>query len=494
VTQQRRRLVCAPNPRVLTGGGNVWLFGPGPSDGCALEGDSAELVLAVLERAREPIDEQRLVSEIVTAAGADLSQRQAIDQAVALLVRVGALVHAGDAGDAAPEARAARVTGRVLLAVTGAVGSAHAPHLVQLLLRAGHEVRVAMTRAARRFVSRRALEAMTHRRVDGGLWEGSPSRPAPHVELAGWADVVVVCPCTATTLSRMAAGDCSELVSAVATTTRAPVLLVPSMNTGMLDAPTVARNLQSLREAGFFVAHPGTGHEVAEAPVERVPRRGVGAAFADVVRYAELLLERASAAGPRLPSRAEWNVEHERLPASSDDGPVDPDIVAALQQHAPAPSRVLDAGTGAGHVARAAALQGHTVVATDFSETAIRRAQAVDPGAPVTWLVDDATQSAVHAVFDICIDRGCFGCTPLSRRSRYLEQVARWLRPGGVWLLKVHQTPATLRAYAFDVEEIREMTAPWFELVAANPSLMRFGLAGERPSWTFELRRASSKR
>jgi SAM-dependent methyltransferase len=484
VTQQQRHLVCAPNPRVVTGGGNVWLFGPAPNDGCALDGDSAQLVLAVLEHAREPIEQEALVAAVARTAGADLSQRHAIDQAVSLLVRMGALVQAVDA----PEAHAARVSGRVVHAVCGAVGSAHSPQLVQLLLRAGHEVRVAMTRSARRFVARRVLEALTHRRVETNMWEGSPASPAPHVELARWADVVVVCLCTATTLSRLAAADCSELVSAVATTTRAPVLVVPSMNAGMLEAPTVERNLESLHAAWFFVAHPGVGQEVADAPPERVLRRSVAASFADVVRYTEFLLERAAAGEPRLPTRADWNLEHERLPDSCSDAPLDPDIAAALERHAPSPSRVLDVGTGSGHVARGAALRGHTVVATDFSETAIRRAQAVAPEAPVTWLVDDATQSGVHAIFDVCIDRGSFGCTPLARRSRYLDQVARWLRPAGVWLLKVHRPPATLRAYAFEVEEMRDMTAPSFDLLAVHPSSMRYGLS-EQQSWTFELRR-----
>jgi 3-polyprenyl-4-hydroxybenzoate decarboxylase/SAM-dependent methyltransferase len=479
-------LVCADSPRVMSGPGGVWFLGAG--DACLLEGDSGELVLAVLEHATTPSTAEAIVAAVAQAAGVDAGAVQPIRDAVALLVRTGALID--DTDRAPPALPVTRRAGNVVVGVTGAIGAIHAPSLVQQLLAATHDVRVVMTRSARRFISRRVFEAITQRPVVTSLWSGSPRAPAPHVELAQWADVVVVYPCTASSLARIAAADCSELVSAVATTTRAPVLLVPSMNTEMFRAPLVTQNLDRLREHGFFIAHPGHGHEVAEAPSERVLRMGVAAPAAHVVRYVDLLLERAASGGPKLPSRAEWSADHERRAVPEHDPPVDPDVARALHDHAAQPSRVLDVGTGFGEVARAAARSGHTVVATDFSEVAIERAHSIDPSLPVTWLVDDMAETALRGSFDLCIDRACFGCISVARRERYIASIAALVQPGGIWLLKVHRAPlSTLRAHGFTEEEVTELMAPWFETLSARESLLSFGASGDRPAWTFELQR-----
>jgi SAM-dependent methyltransferase len=470
----------------MTGPGRVWLLGADASGDVALEGDSGELVLAVLAHARVPTSRDALAKAVLDEAGGNASGRRVVDDAIALLVRVGALVEARRA----LEPPRAGPAGRVVVAITGAVGALYVPRLVQGLVRTGHDVRVVMTRSARRFVAPRGFEALTHHAVVGGLWDGTPAQPAPHVELARWADVVVVSPCTATTLGRIASGDCSEIVSAVATTTRAPVLLVPSMNVAMWRAPRVEENVRALREAGFFVALPGRGHEVADAPDERVGREGAAMPVAFVSRWIDLLLRSAREDAPRLASRAEWDVEHEHLVAPREDGPVDPTLARFLDGLAPAPARVLDVGTGRGDAARAAARLGHAVVATDFSAVAIARARAVDPSLPVTWLVDDATDSGLHATFDLCIDRGCLGCVPVARRARYVAQVASWIRPRGTWFLLVHQgPPAPLRAHGFTEDQIREMTEGAFDAEAVTPSTLSFGAWRDRPAWAVVLRR-----
>jgi phosphopantothenoylcysteine decarboxylase len=482
------RLVRAASPRLLLGPGQVFLFGP--RDGahaeavCALEGDHADLVLAVLEHAAEATARDAIVERILAEAGADSSLRPAVDQAIDLLVQWGALVASREEEPMTP----ARLLqgAHVAVCVTGAVGAVYTPPFVERLVAAGHEVRVAMTRSARRFISARSFRAITHRPVATSLWKGTPKEPAPHVAIARWADVVVVYPCTATTLARLAIGDCSELVSAIATTTRAPVLLVPSMNLEMWRAPAVTENLERLRAHGFFVAHPATGHEVADAPAERVRRGGVAAPAVLVMRYVGWLLERSLGAGPRVLSRAEWDAEHDRHAAAA----VDDDIARALDEHAPSPARVLEVGTGLGAVARAAAKRGHLVVATDFSRRAIERAQAVDPGAGVTWVVDDAAATSLHGSFDVCVDRGCFGCIPVARRARYAEGVASLVRPGGVLVLKVHLAPAReIRAFGFTREEVTALFEPWFSPIAAGDSTLGFGDLAASPALLFEMRR-----
>jgi SAM-dependent methyltransferase len=489
------QLVRAASPRALWGAEGVYLFGP-QEEVCALEGEHADLVGAVLEEAAAPIEREVLVARILEEAGADASQRGAVDQAIELLLRLGALVMAKpsppEASVGAGSGAAMHARAHVLVCVTGAIGSLSAPSLVLRLIASGCDVRVAMTRASRRFVTARGFEAITHRHVATSMWSSTPEAPAPHIELARWADVVVVYPTTATTLSRLVSGDCSELVSAVATTTRAPVLLTPSMNLEMIVAPAVEENLAKLRERGFFVAHPGMGIEVADAPAERVKRGGVAPPPAHVVRYVHCLLDRALAGGPKLLSRAEWEAEHERLEL---DDSHDADLAAALEAHAPPGARVLDVGTGLGAMARAAARRGCTVVATDYARRAIERARAVDPAAGVTWVVDDATDTSLVGSFDLVLDRACLGCIPVSRRERYLTGVGALLRLGGVLALKVHAAPARpIRAHAFTKDEIVALAAPWFTLVAARETTLDFGALQGSPALFIELRRSADAR
>jgi SAM-dependent methyltransferase len=486
----RARVVRAASPRVLLGRGRVLLFADrddGGTTACALEGDHAEIVLAVLEQAEPAVEREALVARVLAQAGAGPSERGAVDEAIDLLLRWGALA-SEEAAAGSPQERS-RARGHIVVCVTGAIGAAYSPLLLDRLLSEGHEVRVAMTRAARRFVTERTLRAITHRRVATSLWRGTPSEPAPHVALARWADVVVVYPCTATTMSRIASGDCSELVSAVVTATRAPVLLAPSMNTEMLAAPAVAENLDRLRARGFFLAHPAKGAEVADAPASRVMRGGVAAPASHVARYVAWLLQH-ELLGPRVLTPAEWDVEHDRLArARAARDTIDDDIARELSS-CPATARVLDVGTGLGGLARALAKRGHAVVATDASVRAIEHARSADQEGAVTWIVDDLTRSSLRSSFDVCIDRGCFGCIAVATRERYVERLASLVRPGGLLLLKVHRAPAHhLRAFAFSRDELISLFQLRFAAARVSESTLSFGDVLESPAWLVALRR-----
>jgi 2-polyprenyl-3-methyl-5-hydroxy-6-metoxy-1,4-benzoquinol methylase/3-polyprenyl-4-hydroxybenzoate decarboxylase len=482
-----KRFVRAGSPGVLRGPARVYIFSARSAEVCALEGDHAALVESVLDEAASPRTRDELVGAILESAGADTSQRGAVDQAIELLVRMGTLVDAPSSSS--PEVEPGHLFGaHVLVCVTGAIGAVHAPSLVERLVAAGYEVRVAMTRSARRFVSARALAAITHQGVATSLWRGKAGTPAPHIELSRWADVVAVYPTTATTLARFSAGDCSEIVSAIVTATRAPVVLAPSMNVEMMLAPAVAENLERLRGRGMFIAHPASGIEVADSPAERVKRVSGAALPHQVARYVSWALERAEiGASPRLLSRAEWEGEHERLAVRDRE---DPDLLAVLETVATLRARVLDVGTGLGEVARAAAKKGFVVVATDFSRRAIDRARAIDPDAPVTWIVDDATRSAIVGDFHVVIDRACLGCVPVAARGRYLASLAALCRPSGLLVLKTHAPSARqMRAHTFTREEVLEITSPWFESIETRETTMSFGDIREGPAVLFVLRR-----
>jgi 3-polyprenyl-4-hydroxybenzoate decarboxylase len=275
----------SPLARVVDHGEETFLLAPDGS-AHALSGDSAELVRAVLSLHDRPRTREEILEALGALTGAPILDPTPVDEALALLDQCGVLSHPRDhAPPATPR--------RLVLGVSGAVAASGAPDLASRLYGAGFEVRVAMTRDARRFVSPLVLEAVTHQPVQRSLWSGG----VPHIQLAEWAELVLICPASATTISRIAQGDCSCLVAAIAVGTRAPILLVPSMNGAMLHSPSVQRNLATLADDGFWIVRGGAGVELAHAPSERAPMAGAmpgAAAVVDLARF--ILLRRESPA------------------------------------------------------------------------------------------------------------------------------------------------------------------------------------------------------
>ena len=162
----------------------------------------------------------------------------------------------------------------------------------------------------------------------------------PHVALAEWADLVVVYPASATTIARLAHGDFSDVVAAVALTTRAPVVIVPSMNAEMLEAPAVQRNLDVLRGDGVAIVHGVPGEEAADAPAVRSAvaawRRLPARSRRRSMRWSPPACSRgATERGPRA-----WDEMYRRplVPWASER--CDDDLAGALVHHAPPPARL----------------------------------------------------------------------------------------------------------------------------------------------------------
>jgi 2-polyprenyl-3-methyl-5-hydroxy-6-metoxy-1,4-benzoquinol methylase/3-polyprenyl-4-hydroxybenzoate decarboxylase len=402
------------------------------ADGVArrFEGDSAALARAVLGFLVVPRTRDEILAHLSELAGAPVDGGGAVGELLLLLEQAGALQR----GAPPPPAAAPRDRVRLVLGLTGGVAAAHAPALAEALLARGFDVRVAATRSALRFVGALALEALTHHPVERSLWPRDPRAPVPHLDLARWAQIVVVFPATATSLARLAQGSCGTVVSAAAISTRAPVLLVPSMNEAMYTAPSVQRNLEQLRQDGFFVAHVTAGVEVAEAPGARAPMIGTAPPLGALLD----LIEAVAAEHVKAPAPS-WDDAYRAgrpadLPWYTET--LDADLAAQLARLPR--GRLLDLGTGPGTAAIAAADLGFSVIATDVSPRALDLARARAGARPIVFVRDDVLSTRLDGAFDVVLDRGLFHVLPAARQDDYVAAVRRLVRPGGVLLLKVH--------------------------------------------------------
>jgi len=148
---------------------------------------------------------------------------------------------------------------RILLCVCGGIAAYKAVELVRRLREAGAEVQVAMTGNAQRFVGAASLQAVSGVPVRGTLWDEAAEAAMGHIELARWADRVVVAPATADILAKLAHGLADDLVSTLCLATTAPIAVAPAMNNRMWLHPATQANVATLRARGVQVIGPDDG-------------------------------------------------------------------------------------------------------------------------------------------------------------------------------------------------------------------------------------------
>lgn len=148
---------------------------------------------------------------------------------------------------------------RLLLCVCGGIAAYKAAELVRRLRDAGAEVQVAMTDHAQRFVGAQTFQALSHRPVRTSLWDAQAEAAMGHLELARWAQQVVIAPATANTLAKLAHGLADDLVSTLCLATTAPLTVAPAMNHVMWGHPATQANMQTLRARGVRVVGPNDG-------------------------------------------------------------------------------------------------------------------------------------------------------------------------------------------------------------------------------------------
>ena len=149
---------------------------------------------------------------------------------------------------------------RILLGVTGSIAAYKAADLASKLTQAGAQVNCILTPAAEKFITPLTLQSVTGLRAftDSDLWGGEAH--VLHVGLGRNADLLVIAPCTADTLAKLAHGAADNLLTITALAAQGPLLLAPAMDGGMLDHPATQENLATLKKRGAHVAGPAEGH------------------------------------------------------------------------------------------------------------------------------------------------------------------------------------------------------------------------------------------
>lgn len=149
---------------------------------------------------------------------------------------------------------------RIILGITGSIAAFKAADLASKLTQMGELVDVILTPAAEKFITPLTLQSVTgrHTFTESDLW-GSEAHVL-HVGLGHSADLLLIAPCTANTIAKLAHGEADNLLTITALAAQCPLMIAPAMDGGMLDHPATQENLARLKERGAYIAGPAEGH------------------------------------------------------------------------------------------------------------------------------------------------------------------------------------------------------------------------------------------
>ncbi|MGA7984877.1 MAG: bifunctional phosphopantothenoylcysteine decarboxylase/phosphopantothenate--cysteine ligase CoaBC [Burkholderiales bacterium] len=150
---------------------------------------------------------------------------------------------------------------RILLGMTGGIAAFKAAELARILVRAGVDLRVAMTAAATRFITPVTMQALSGQAVWTDLWDPRVPDNMAHIELSRDRDLILVAPASADFMAKLSHGLADDLLSALALARRCPLMLAPAMNVEMWDNPATQRNVITLRDDGVAFAGPAAGDQ-----------------------------------------------------------------------------------------------------------------------------------------------------------------------------------------------------------------------------------------
>ena len=148
---------------------------------------------------------------------------------------------------------------RILLGMTGGIAAYKAAELTRLLVKAGADVRVAMTEAATHFVGTATMQALSGQPVWTDLWDSRVSDAMGHIELSRDRDLILIAPASADFMAKLAQGFADDLLSTLCIARRCPLMVAPAMNVEMWQNAATARNAETLRRDGVAIVGPASG-------------------------------------------------------------------------------------------------------------------------------------------------------------------------------------------------------------------------------------------
>lgn len=150
---------------------------------------------------------------------------------------------------------------KIVLGISGGIAAYKTPELVRLLKKRGAEVQVVLTRSAKEFVTETTLQAVSGIPVRENLWDKEAEAAMGHIELARWADLVLIAPATAEIMSRLALGAAPDLLTTLCLATEAPIVVAPAMNNIMWADSGVQDNCRVLKQRDIRILGPAVGDQ-----------------------------------------------------------------------------------------------------------------------------------------------------------------------------------------------------------------------------------------
>lgn len=150
---------------------------------------------------------------------------------------------------------------RILLGVTAGIAAYKSPDLVRRLIERGAEVQVVMTAGAQKFVTPMTFQAVSGRPTRSDLWDDGAEAAMGHIELARWAQLVLIAPASADFIARLTVGRADDLLATLCLATEAPLVLAPAMNRVMWASKATQANIGILESRGVRILGPGSGEQ-----------------------------------------------------------------------------------------------------------------------------------------------------------------------------------------------------------------------------------------
>jgi len=150
---------------------------------------------------------------------------------------------------------------KIVLGITGGIAAYKTPELVRRLKDQGADIRIVMTESAKAFVTPLSLQAVSGNSISDSLLDPQAELAMGHIELAKWADLIIIAPATANTIASITAGIANDLLTTICLATSAPIAIAPAMNQQMWHSSVTQENIIRLQARGLLIWGPGKGEQ-----------------------------------------------------------------------------------------------------------------------------------------------------------------------------------------------------------------------------------------